>query len=911
MSGFLHILERLLGLDRGFLSDPGELQLRFDPHWPGPLIGSAGGTLNWLGALIVVALLIVLLRPYRRPSRIILGLAVCGAVLWPSALLFTTLNVYSLGLGAAVIALIAWLLLVHRNDNTLLVVACCTLFGLLLSLLSGSAAWNITLAAVAALILLHVYRRDGRSTVARILLGTMRGLLLALVILILNNPVLTRIKTLVEPSVVAVMLDDSLSMKVQDAVEGPTSPSRLAAAIDLLSGDDQQLMRNLAKTHTLRFFAFDRSARAIGTLPGKADQAAKTADPTAERALLAALSQLQPDGQSTQVAGSLAGVLDALQGQRLAGVMILTDGRDTPTAPPPELVKSLKTYGVRVYPIAVGSDKPPSNIEVQSITVEDTAFKGDLVNVKAMVRATGYGPNHEVHLSLRNRRTGESLQGPVGGPVEKTVTLPDDGPHEEELLFKPDQVGPLEITVEAERQPGEIDYDDNVRSAQLSVLDAHIAVLYVEGYPRWEYRYIKNEMIRDKTVDISCLLTSADQGFAQEGDPAHEGFPGPITRFPETMEELMPYDVVLFGDVEPRQFTDNQLQLISDFVSRKGGGFGMIAGPQVTPAAYRNTPIEAILPVNITHVQPEDPTSAFDEGFRPVLTREGADSSIFRFLADRDDNAKYLKNDLQPLFWYLRGVTPKPGVGIVYAEHPTDTGPDGRKAPLLVVSHFGAGRALFSGIDDSWRWRFYTNESVFDTYWVQQLRWLARGKKLGQRRLTFTADRDTYELGQPVRLRVAVLDPILRTQLPAELSVQVKDEKDRPVKMESLQKQAADGDYVGSFAADRVGRFVFSLPAASVAGENLDANIEVIEPRLELADARTNPVSLSSLASETLGQTIPFEKARAMLPGLIPSAARTTLMPSDMPLWSAPLTMILFMLLITTEWVLRKAYGML
>ena len=85
----------------------------------------------------------------------------------------------------------------------------------------------------------------------------------------------------------------------------------------------------------------------------------------------------------------------------------------------------------------------------------------------------------------------------------------------------------------------------------------------------------------------------------------------------------------------------------------------------------------------------------------------------------------------------------------------------------------------------------------------------------------------------------------------------------------------------------------------------------MIEPRLELEDPRVNPISLSSIASETLGQAVPFDKARAMLPGLIPSAARTTLMPSDMPLWSAPLTMILFMLVITAEWILRKVYGML
>ncbi len=751
MNAFLHILERLLGLDRGFLSGEGELHLRFDPHWPGPLVGGAGSTLNWLMALIVVALLIVLIRKKQRPSRPVLALVVCGSLLWPAAMLFTALNIHTIGASVVIAGVVAWLLLIHRDNDTLFLVARVTLFGLLLSLLSGTAAWNITLAIAAIFIVIYVYRQDGRSRLARLALGTLRVALIALVILILNNPVLTRIKILVEPSVVAVLLDDSLSMKVQDAAEGPASQSRLSAAIDLLKGNDKELMRKLAKTHTLRCFAFDRGARPLGTFPGRNDQAAKAADPSAENSLMAALEELKPQGASTQVATSLLGVLDSLQGQRLAGVVILTDGRDTPSPPPPGVTKTLKTYGIRIYPIAIGSEKAPTNIEIQSIAVEDSAFKDDLVLVKAIVRATGYGPNHDVHLSLRNRKTGALLRGADGRPVEKTVTLPDAGPQEEELLFKPDQVGPLEISVEAAKQPGEIDYDDNVRSAQLSVLDARIAVLYVEGYPRWEYRYIKNEMIRDKTVDISCLLTSADQGFAQEGDPAHEGFPGPLTRFPESIEELMPYDVILFGDVEPRQFTDHQLQLVSDFVSRHGGGFGMIAGPQTTPAAFRNTPIEAILPVNITRVLPDDPTAVFDQGFRPVLTKEGSDSSIFRFLPDRDENAKFLKTDLQPLFWYLRGVTPKPGVGIVYAEHPTDTGPDGRKAPLLVLSHFGAGRSLFSGVDDSWRWRFYTGESVFDTYWVQQLRWLARGKKLGQRRLTFTADRDTYELGQQVR----------------------------------------------------------------------------------------------------------------------------------------------------------------
>ncbi len=721
----------------------------------------------------------------------------------------------------------------------------------------------------------------------------------------------------------AVLVDVSQSMQVRDVQPSAdaSGPSRLEAVVDLLTGDNRQLLNRLAKVHTLRFFTFDQNSHPLGVVPGTTDKAAKAVDPNSENTLVVALQKLEADGASTQVVPSVLSVLDELQGQRLAGVVVITDGRDTPSQPPPELAKTLQSYGIRVYPIAVGSDQAPHNIEVQSVAVQDSAFKGDIVNVRAVIRATGYEPNHPIRLKLTDKRTGLPLRGADGRPVTKTFNLADDRPVEEELLFKPEDIGPLTINVEAEKQAGEVNEKDNVLPAQLSVLDARIAVLYVDGYPRWEYRYIKNEMIRDKTVDISCLLTSADQTFAQEGDPPHEGFPGPITRFPESIEELMPYDVILFGDVDPRQFTDRQLQLVSDFVSKSGGGFGMIAGPRWSPLAYRNTPIESILPVSISRVQTEDPTAVYDQGFRPVLTREGSDSSIFRFFAERDENEKYLKESLQPLFWYCRGVIAKPAIGIVLAEHPADIGPDGHKSPLLVVSQFGAGRTLFSAFDDSWRWRFYTGESVFDTFWVEQLRYLARGKKLGQRRLTFTADRQTYELGHQVRLRLAVMDAALLQQLPAELLVQVKDDKGQVIRAEKLQKQPGQNDYTSSFAADRVGHYSVKLPPIVGDADTMDASIDIIEPRLELSDPRVDRASLAALARETappvagaatdFAKPIPIEEARAKLPGMIQSAAKTTQIPLDQPLWNVPAAMVIFMLLLTAEWVLRKVYGML
>ena len=142
-----------------------------------------------------------------------------------------------------------------------------------------------------------------------------------------------------------------------------------------------------------------------------------------------------------------------------------------------------------------------------------------------------------------------------------------------------------------------------------TVRDAQINVLYVEANPRWEFRYLKNELIRERTVNVSALLLNADEDFAQEGDPpvikdGVELFPGPITRFPETQQELEKYQVLLIGDVEATYFTPTQQKLILDFVRQKGGGIGWIAGASWNPESYKGTPLEPLIPIIPDEIDP-------------------------------------------------------------------------------------------------------------------------------------------------------------------------------------------------------------------------------------------------------------------------------------------------------------------
>jgi len=751
----------------------------------------------------------------------------------------------------------------------------------------GATVWNVLLIGLAVALVIYVYRREGREKRIRIGLACVRMALLLLVIGLLNRPVLSLTQSRTEPSVLAIMLDDSLSMRIKDIKQpGDRFDTRLDAITAVLSQDNAKLLTDLGKIHQLRFYKFNGDAVAIQT---------STTQP---------VPQIEPAGQKTQVAASIRTVLRDLQGQRLAGVVVMTDGRDMPQQSIAAAIDDVKDFGVPVFPVPIGSDQPLRNIDVQQVSAQDAVFVKDIANIKAMVRVTGPA-GQSVVVRLKDKKTGKVMLDAQGRPIEKLVTPAGDEPTEVELQFTPMETGTVDLIVEADAQSGEIDESDNAREVQVAVLDAKINVLYVEGYPRWDYRYLKNEMIRDRTVNISCLLLSADTTFRQEGDK-------PITRFPETLEELLEYDVVLMGDVDPRELSDSQLQLINDFVSRRGGGFGMIAGPRFSPQAWKGTAIESILPVDIARTTAEDwgvDGSTIAEGFRPNLTREGSDSSLFRFFPDRAENERFLKESWQPIFWYAHGVSSKPGVGEVLAEHPSEVGPDGRRAPIVVVGRFGAGRTMFSAIDDSWRWRYYTGESIFNTYWVQQLRYLARSRKLGQRKFTLATQRPIYDLGQQVRLVARAIDPQLLTQLPEQLRVQIMASDGQLVRQETLVRQEGTDTYLSSFTAGQVGKFTVVLPSVAPGIEEMTLPIDVAVPRLELSTPQVDRVTLARLASETSGAVIDLNDAATKLPG-IPSAQRLVPLITSQPLWDAPIALAAFILLLTAEWVARKLFGM-
>ena len=249
----------------------------------------------------------------------------------------------------------------------------------------------------------------------------------------------------------------------------------------------------------------------------------------------------------------------------------------------------------KIHAVGIGSEEP-KNLTLEEVQMPSTGNTTDPVTVVATIESSNFEKGHEIQVRLIDADTRDAILDKSGKPVSEKVTVPAAGRVRlppVELKFTPSRTGQLRVAVEVVREPGEVTDKDNIKVESISVVDDKLTILYVEGLPRWEYRYIKNEMIREKTANISCILTSADPSFSQEhsdvkahGD-AHKYRYFPFSQFPNTMDQLMEVDVVLFGDVDPRQFTTAQLKMLNDFVSEKGGGFGMIAGSKY--AARRHT----------------------------------------------------------------------------------------------------------------------------------------------------------------------------------------------------------------------------------------------------------------------------------------------------------------------------------
>lgn len=763
-------------------------------------------------------------------------------------------------------------------------------------------AWVLLALMLAALgWIAMVYWREKASPIRRAGLAIARLALVGLLVAALCKPTLVLQRNRVETATVALVVDRSLSMAIRDTTstngtDDRGGPTRLETAAQSLIKESPSGLHQLLRHNSLQLMTFGSSVETLAMAP-KDGSAAGVAD---------ALQRIVPDGAATDLGSVLDRLLNRSHGRRLAAIVLASDGRLTSQSRLEEWLHLAADRQIPIYPIRLGSTKKPVDLEISSVKAQGVVFANDILLVEALIVAHGIEESVECPVQLIDELTGEVVD-------QRTVKLdPSDQMKRVEVAVKPQREGGARYRVRVLPLPDEQRIENNEDVVDTRVLADRLRVLYVEAYPRYEYRYLKNALLREKSIDLSVLLLDADESFVQEGSE-------PIRRFPETPEELSRYHVILFGDVDPNEgwLTASQMAHLLDFVGQRGGGFGLIAGERSAPHRFFGTLLERLVPVNIDPQVESKNTLAV--GYRALPTPAGLESRLLKFFQDSSQNEATLAG-LPPLFWTAATLGAKPG-STVLLEDPSRTNAKGTM-PLVVLGRYGAGKIFFQATDDSWRWRRHTGELLYDGYWVRVVRELMNtGLAAADRRMVIRTDRRIYPYGEPVRVEVEVLDPrlLLEDQTSIELRIVPAASGDPlagtsiaqgTIAVERLSPQA--NLFEGSYLPPSPGAFVLAAPeGSSTAGTgNASATFRVEPPDLELRQTNADHAQLERIASATGG--------RVLDPGNLASQLgeirdRSVQIPDDVTesLWDSRLVFVLFVLMISIEWSLRKAFGLL
>ncbi len=321
-------------------------------------------------------------------------------------------------------------------------------------------------------------------------------------------------------------------------------------------------------------------------------------------------------------------------------------------------------------------------------------------------------------------------------------------------------------------------------------------VLYLDSEPRYEFRYLKNYLERDESIDLNVVLLSSDTEYSEQDRSA-------LPTFPASKDDLFSYDVVIIGDADTSFLSQSQMNNLVQFVTEKGGGVLFMAGELFNPLSYRRTPLELLLPIELADARNPTAVGTSVNSYRPELTVEGRANPIFR-LGDNEVDSMRIWEQLPELYWYFEAPRKKPAAQVL-AEHKTVIGSEG-KLPLIVYQFLGAGKVMFYAFDDTWRWRFRAGDRFFGRFWVQTIRFMARSRLVGNRQAEIQTDRRRYQRGQPIQIRVRFPNPGL---VPSgeDVTIQLERKGQGPRKLtlklvpgtknlfEGALPQAAEGEY--------------------------------------------------------------------------------------------------------------------
>jgi len=698
----------------------------------------------------------------------------------------------------------------------------------------------------------------------------LQTLLAALLLVLLWQPAITVAELKPQQNIIAVLVDDSRSMAITE--DGST---RQAKAVNALQSG---VLASLNRGFQTRLYRVD-------AVPARIDS----------------LNDLKPNAPSTRIGDSLKQLSEETSDLPIGAVVLLSDGDDNAGGISADAMSALRARHIPVHTVGFGREHAEHDVELDDAVVAPRALADSRLAAKITLHQRGYA-GAKINLTIRDVSAGQAKT-----LAARTIVLgPDGNLQTETLMFDIGGAGARTLEISAAPLPGEENKANNTLTRVVNVGSEPRRILYIEGEPRWEFKFIRQAEEDDRMVRIASIVRTSENKIYRQGiaDPKELA-----SGFPSRPEDLFAYQGLIIGSVEAGYFTPAQQELIREFVDRRGGGLLMLGGQfSLADGGWNATNLTDLFPTTLpaqagTFHREADPRNGTTHT-TSELAKAGADNIITRLVDDPAANAAKWKN-LPYLMDYEDPGTPKPGAAVL-ANMIT---PEGKTLPLLITENFGRGRTAIMATGGSWRWQMSSplGDTAHDLFWQQLLRWLVSDTPghvaasvpaqmlLDNGAVTLTADvRDReYNPAPDAKVEAHILGPSGVSAL-----VEMAPVPDNP------------GQFQAAWSAPRVGAYLTEVTAQRN-GTELGRDVLTFQRMDGVAEnfhTEQNRDLLERLATQTGGQYWkPADLGK--LAGSIPFSEAGVTVRETKDLWDLPLVFLVLLLLRFSEWWLRRKWG--
>ncbi|MBL9079266.1 MAG: VWA domain-containing protein [Planctomycetes bacterium] len=780
--------------------------------------------------------------------------------------------------------------------------------------------------ALAILFVALLYRRDGKNLTRpqRIVLATLRALAVLAVIALLLEPNLVTVRRETRPGHTILLVDTSQSMTHQDAwrraeVQALAAGWRELGLADLpartrfellrtlLAHGDGELVRKLGARNQVQLYGF---AGSLEPLPVVAP--APAADAAALPAPRLALDQLAAEGRATNLGGALRTALDRSRNAEIAAVVVVGDGRRNAGPQAAEIVRLLNQRKIpHTLVLGVGDPSETQTVALARLEAPEKVFQRDPFTLKTVLTAQGYDSTPVTARLVRIDEQGAETvvatqQVTLGGEATEVAVdwrdLTTEAPGR--FLFRAEVQPPDGEPPVAERHS---------KVAPVEVLGERLRLLLIAGSPSHEFQILRNLLIRDKTIDVACWLQSADEKFPQDGDEAVR-----IDALPADRKALDPYDVVVLLDPNRDRLSPGFCEALQQHIVEGGCGLWWVCGEKYSLDAMRpeasTRALADLLPIVPDIEYAERKIIGFGVAFKHpnawVLAPEGEEGLGAKLtrIAETRDQSRLLWGRLPGFHFWFPVQRQKP-IAVAIAEHGNpEFRRGGRNMPLVAMQNVGAGRVLFTGTDETYRWRSLYEEA-YNRFWVNGIRYLFEGRiQAGNSRLRLTASDEKIDLGAAIEIAAEVKDEALQPFVAESFAVVVDRDGEAGETLQLIPVEAAPGSYSLRWRPVQLGSY--RVRPAQKIGKNTEVAFQVTAALVE----RHGPMDraeLAAIAGAAGGELCETPQALLAAVDRIPSRSATDTFRTPHAMWDGWPTIVFVLVVLSLEWLLRKRFNLL